>query len=156
MTPICNPAQHFTVTTDGALSAEVVADADNCTAIVVRFAVDGAPAFESEGVAPGASTGVAELGPVTAGTHTLSVEADVPISFSCDFRAWSGTLAVTTSGVAATDVAFAATRGRRDGLDGGARFPAPGRHHGDAHPQRHGDGYCAVLGVRHTPGCRRC
>ena len=107
--PICNPAQHFTVTTDGALSAEVVADADNCedTAIVVRFAVDGAPAFESEGVPPGASTGVAELGPVTAGTHTLSVEADVPTSFSCDFRAWSGTLAVTTSGVVATDTAFA-------------------------------------------------
>ena len=104
--PICNPAQHFTVTTDGALSAEVVADADNCTAIVVRVAVDGAPAFESEGVAPGASS-VAELGPVTAGTHTISVEADVPISFSCDFRAWSGTLAVTTSGVAASDVAFA-------------------------------------------------
>jgi hypothetical protein len=105
--PLCNPAQHFTVTTDGALSAEVVADTGNCVPIVVRFAVDGTPAFESEAVAPGASTGVAALGPVTAGTHTLSVEADVPLGVNCDFRAWSGTLSVTTSGIAATDVAFA-------------------------------------------------
>jgi hypothetical protein len=107
--PICNPAQHFSVTTDGALSAEVVASLDNCVAIGVRLAVDGVQRFESQDVEPGSSTGVAELGPVTPGTHTLSVEADVPNGLNCDstsVRSWSGTLQVTTSGVAATDVAF--------------------------------------------------
>lgn len=104
--PLCNPAQHFTVTTDGALGAEVVASASNCTAIVVRFAVDGVTAFTSGEVAPGASTGAANLGPVAAGTHTLSVEAEVPVVSGCDPRGWSGTLNVTTSGVAASDVAL--------------------------------------------------
>ena len=106
--PLCNPAQHFEVTTEGALGAELAADPDNCTGIVMRFAVDGVTGFESQGVAPGASTGVAELGPVPPGTHTLSVEADVPIGVFCDFRSWAGTLLVTTSGTAAADVATAA------------------------------------------------
>ena len=103
----CEPAQDFAVTTDGALAAEVVASDSNCTAIVVRFSVDGALAITSEGVAPGASTGVANLGPVAPGTHTLTVGADVPSTFLCDFRAWSGTLTVTGAGIVAEDVAFA-------------------------------------------------
>jgi hypothetical protein len=103
----CEPAQDFAVTTDGALAAEVVTSASNCRAIVVRFSVDGAPVFTSEGVAPGASTGVVNLGPVTPGTHTLTVGADVAATLLCDFRAWSGTLTVTGSGIVADDVAFA-------------------------------------------------
>jgi hypothetical protein len=105
--PLCNPAQHFSVTTDGALSAELVADAGNCTTIDVRFAVDGGPPTASESVPPGGGTGATALGPVAPGTHTLSLEVDVPITLGCDFRAWAGTLSVTTSGVAATDTAFA-------------------------------------------------
>jgi hypothetical protein len=53
--------------TDGALAAEVVAAASNCTAIDVRFSVDGEPVLTSEGVAAGASTDVVDLGPVTPG-----------------------------------------------------------------------------------------
>jgi hypothetical protein len=103
--PACEPAQDFIVTTDGALSAEVVASAGNCSAITVRFAVDGMQKAELEGVAPGGSTGIAEFGPVTPGTHTLTVQADVPLPLNCDLRIWSGTLTVTTSGVAASAVA---------------------------------------------------
>jgi hypothetical protein len=109
--PLCNPAQHFQVTTDGTLSAEVRADADNCYPIVVRLFVDDIEKFESGSVAAGASTGVAALGPLTAGTHKLSVEAEVASSGSCDVRGWFGTLAVTTSGVAASDVGTAMTGG---------------------------------------------
>lgn len=105
--PACEPAQDFSVTTDGALAAEVVASAGNCTAIDIRFSVDGDPDVESEGVAPGASTGVVNLGPVTPGTHTLTVAADVPINQFCDLRFWSGTLTVTGAGIVAEDVDFA-------------------------------------------------
>jgi hypothetical protein len=104
--PLCNPAQHFNVTTDGTLNAEVRADAENCYPIVVRLSVDDTEKFVSGTMAPGASTGVATLGPVSAGTHKLSVAADVASSGSCDVRSWFGTLAVTTSGVAATDSAL--------------------------------------------------
>jgi hypothetical protein len=105
--PACEPAQDFSVTTDGALAAEVVAGEFNCTVIDIRFSVDGAPEVVSEGVAPGESTGVVDLGPVTPGTHTLTVGADVPPSLDCDSRAWSGELTVTGSGVLADDVGFA-------------------------------------------------
>ena len=94
------------MTTDGALAAEVVASAGNCTAINVHFRVDGGPDFASEGIAAGASTGVVDLGPVTPGTHTLTVVADVPLSVNCDSRAWSGTLTVTGAGILDEDVAF--------------------------------------------------
>ena len=100
--PLCNPAQHFNVTTDGSLSAEVTAADDNCTAVNVLLSVDGNVPSRTDGLAPGASTGTINLGPLTPGTHTLSVEGEVPSS-SCDVRSWLGTLAVTTSGVAATD-----------------------------------------------------
>lgn len=105
--PLCNPGQHFTVTTGGTLRAEVTADAGNCTDITVLLSVDGAIGFTSEPVAPNGSTGVADLGPVSPGTHTLSVEAELPDS-ACDVRGWAGTLTITTAGVAASDVAVVA------------------------------------------------
>jgi hypothetical protein len=109
--PLCNPAQHFTVTTDGALGAELVADVGNCVAIAVRFAVDGGPETASASVPPGGSTGSTALGPVAPGTHTLSLAVDVPPGgINCDSisaRSWSGTLWVTTSGVAAADAGLA-------------------------------------------------
>lgn len=103
--PLCNPAQHFNVTTDGSLSAEVTAADDNCTAVNVLLSVDGGTPSRTNGVAAGASTGTISLGPVTPGTHTLTVEGEVPSS-ACDVRSWLGTLSVTTSGVAATDSAL--------------------------------------------------
>lgn len=109
--PLCNPARHFTVTTDGTLRAEVAADAGNCVAVTVVLSVDGAVGFRSEPVAPSASTGAVDLGPVSPGTHTLSVEAEVPIGIGCDTRGWAGTLTITTSGVADSDVAVVAPGG---------------------------------------------
>lgn len=103
--PACEPAQDFAVTTDGALSAEVTVTA-TCLSADVRFAVDGGPPVASGPLAPGESTGVVNLGPVTPGTHTLTVGADVASSIDCEARSWSGTLNVTTTGVSGEAVAF--------------------------------------------------
>ncbi|HEX5015658.1 MAG TPA: PxKF domain-containing protein [Candidatus Limnocylindrales bacterium] len=109
--PLCNPAQHFDVTTSGTLRAQVAADATNCVAIVVLLSVDGTEEYNSGLIAPGASTGLADLGPVTPGTHTLSVEALVHDDVACPTRGWSGQLAITTSDVATDDVAVVAPGG---------------------------------------------
>jgi hypothetical protein len=106
--PQCDPAQHIGVTTAGTLRAEVTTADTNCAAITVILSIDGAAAFTSDAVAPGASTGPADLGPVSPGAHTLSVEARVPLSISCDSRGWSGILSITTAGVADDDVAIVA------------------------------------------------
>lgn len=108
--PACEPAQDFAVTTDGALTAEVTVS-NSCGSPIIRFAVDGVPVAASDPVAIGGTTGKLELGPVTPGTHTLTVGADVPVLVNCDARLWAGTLAVTNSGVAASDVAFVAPGG---------------------------------------------
>lgn len=110
--PACEPAQDFVVSTDGALAAEVTVT-NSCGSPIVRFAVDGVPVAASDPVAIGGSTGKLVLGPVTPGTHTLTVGADVPLLTNCDARLWAGTLAVTNSGVAASDVAFVAPGGTR-------------------------------------------
>lgn len=113
--PLCNPAQHVSVTTDGTLRAELTAADTNSVAITVTLSVDGAAAFTSEPVAPGGSTGLADLGPVSPGTHTLSVEAQVPYGtcVACDSvsRGWSGVLSITTAGVADADTAVVAPGG---------------------------------------------
>jgi hypothetical protein len=56
-------------------------------------------------VPAGGTTGDIDLGPVTAGTHTLTVAGGVDGIF-CDSLSWNGTLSVTTSGVSDDDVAF--------------------------------------------------
>ena len=108
--PACEPAQHFNVTTDGALSAAVTVTAA-CVAPIIRFAVDGVPVAATDAIAAGATTGEVDLGPVTPGTHTLTVVADIPFLLSCDQRLWDGELVVTTSGVATTDSALVAPGG---------------------------------------------
>jgi hypothetical protein len=109
--PQCDPDQHVAVTTAGTLRAEVTTADTNCAAITVILSIDGAAVFTSDAVAPGASTGPADLGPVSPGAHTLSVEARVPLSISCDSRGWSGILSITTAGVADNDVAIVAPGG---------------------------------------------
>jgi hypothetical protein len=105
--PACEPAQEFTITTGGALSAEVNVTF-TCPTAVLRFSVDGALLHTSDPVAIGGSTGTVDLGPVTPGTHTLTIGADLPLLISCDERTWTGVLTVTTSGVAASDAATVA------------------------------------------------
>jgi hypothetical protein len=103
---IC-PTRDFPVTTAGALSAEVTVTFA-CSSALVRFRVDGALLFTSEVLTVGESTGAADLGPVTPGTHTLSLEAEAGGGAGCDSAAWAGTLSVTTAGVTDHDVAFVA------------------------------------------------
>jgi hypothetical protein len=100
--PICNPPVHVPVATAGVLRASVAIDASVCAGVTILLSVDGALAA-SVPVAPGGSTGDQDLGPVSAGAHTLSIEAEVPFLVTCDSRAWSGVATITTSGVAAGD-----------------------------------------------------
>lgn len=57
-----------------------------CIATTVYFHVDGTLASTSDPVPVDGSTGVVDLGPVTPGTHTLTVAADVPLGINCGSR----------------------------------------------------------------------
>jgi hypothetical protein len=104
--PAC-PSHDFTVTTDGVLRAETTVS-DTCVNAVVRFSLDGTLAFTSDPILAGETTGLVDLGPVSPGTHTLTVTADVPLGINCDSRLWTGTLSVTTAGVTDDDIALVA------------------------------------------------
>jgi len=97
--------QDFPVTTDGTLTVEVAVQS-TCVSTIVGFSVDGADPVTSNPVPVGGTTGVVDLGPVTPGTHTLTVGGSVTGAIQCDSLSWSGTLSVTTAGVSDDDVAI--------------------------------------------------
>jgi hypothetical protein len=99
------PVQDFHVTTDGVLRAAVAVEL-TCVSTTVQFSVDGGAPIASNPVPSGGTTGAMDLGPVSPGTHTLTVGGNVTGAIQCDSLSWSGTLTVTTAGVSDDDVAI--------------------------------------------------
>jgi hypothetical protein len=98
------------VPTEGALQVAFVASPDHCSDIIAHLLVDGVERSRSAPLAPGASTGVLDLGPVSPGTHQVGVQAE-GILGGCNtghLAAWSGTLSVGVSGLTAADTALVA------------------------------------------------
>ncbi len=98
---LCEPAYSTSVNTSSLLQAEFVASTTHCSSIKVHIFVDGSLVQISGALAPGESTGPLNFGPVTPGTHLLSVQAE-GVPGGCNvgtLGSWGGDLTIQTSGV---------------------------------------------------------
>jgi hypothetical protein len=87
------------VRTTGLLQVNYSAPREHCSSLRMHFLVDGLPKATSDVVAPGRSSGYVELGPVEAGEHQLSLQAEgVPGGCNAGFlTSWGGSAMVYTS-----------------------------------------------------------
>src|SRR5262249_17537181 len=95
-TELCTPIPTVALPTDGVLRAEFTASAGHCSDAIVHLLVDGVEVFTSAPLAPGASTGVQDFGPVTAGVHTVGVQIEGVVG-GCNSGStisWAGTLSL--------------------------------------------------------------
>jgi hypothetical protein len=101
-TELCAVIPTVIVQTSSVLMVNFTASPLHCSDIIVHILVDGAEKYVSGALAPGASTGVQNLGPVPGGTYTLGVQAQGVLG-GCNsgtLASWSGTLDVTTATLA--------------------------------------------------------
>ena len=96
-------AYPITVNTTGTLEVEFTTSAGHCSSMFVRFELDGntaTPVYTSPTVlAANQSTGFIPLGPVSPGTHTVSIRAEGTVN-GCNagtLVGWGGTARVRTS-----------------------------------------------------------
>jgi hypothetical protein len=97
---LCTPASEVSVTTEGVLRVEFVAATSHCSDFIAHLLVDGVERFVSDPLAPGQGTGAQDLGPVTAGAHTVGVQGEGVLG-GCNSGvtgSWAGTLSVVVSG----------------------------------------------------------
>ena len=109
-TQLCTPIPTVALPTDGVLKAQFVASTLHCSPIIAHLKVDGTERYVSGILAPGQATLVQDLGPVAAGVHDVSVQAE-GVSGGCNggyLASWSGTLTLTVSGVTDVDAEIAA------------------------------------------------
>ena len=105
---LCSPPFTAPVTTSGVLQVQYTASAGHCSNVRVHVLLDGTEVALSAFLAPGASSSVFSLGPVSAGTHTLGLQGEGTVG-GCNVGSlvnWGGTATVTVSAspVAATPV----------------------------------------------------
>jgi len=102
---LCNNVATVPVTTSGLLQAQFVSSSPvACSSIAIHFLVDGSPAAVTGFVAPGASSGFFNLGPVSPGAHTVGLQAEGEVG-GCNvgvLGSWAGTVQITVDGVAAS------------------------------------------------------
>jgi hypothetical protein len=99
---LCTPAYSTPVTAPQAANLQVqfTVSAVHCSPIRVTFTVDGVSRATTPFIAPPlsvASTGAVDLGPVSAGPHTLTVQAEGQVA-GCNFgrlESWGGPLVIT-------------------------------------------------------------
>ena len=118
---LCTPPLDIFVSTTGLLQASYTASAGHCSNVKMRFLVDGGEVAASGFLAPGASTGTVDLGPVSPGQHTLGLqgEGEVGGCNSGTLGNWAGSATVTVGiavrgspvavpgpGIVATTIAF--------------------------------------------------
>ena len=95
----CDQAYHQTTTTTSQPTLEFQSAYDGCANFSVVFLADGVQVFSSAPLAPFASTGTFNAGPVAPGNHALEVRA-VGVAGGCDdgtLHAWAGRFTVTTN-----------------------------------------------------------
>ncbi|HKU85603.1 MAG TPA: hypothetical protein VJV77_04620 [Casimicrobiaceae bacterium] len=97
---LCSPAFSVPVTTSGVLQVSYTASPGHCSDVSVHFLVDGIERGVTAFLAPGITSPVFDLGPVTAGTHTLALQAEGTVG-GCNTGSvgnWGGSANVTVSG----------------------------------------------------------
>jgi hypothetical protein len=107
---LCTPEPVVALPTSGVLRAQFTTStvSAECSPpeVDVRLLVDGVERSQATLVVPGGSTGVFDFGPVASGVHQVGVRIGCPLGGSP--ASWSGTLALTVSGLSAADVKIAA------------------------------------------------
>lgn len=102
---LCNNVATVTVPTNGLLEAQFISSSPlACSNIAIHFLVDGTEVAVTGFVAPGGSSGVFNLGPVSPGTHAVGLRAEGTVG-GCNvgvLGSWAGTAQITTDAVAAT------------------------------------------------------
>ncbi|HVE48454.1 MAG TPA: hypothetical protein VNG69_02415 [Casimicrobiaceae bacterium] len=94
------------VQTLGALQVEYTAAATHCSDVRIHFLVDGVERALSGFVTPGTSTGFFNVGPVSAGAHTVALQAEGRVG-GCNtgvLGAWGGTTSITVSALSAANI----------------------------------------------------
>jgi hypothetical protein len=95
----CDQAFQKSVTTSSTLTLEFQSAWDGCANFSVEFYIDGAKLFSSPALAPFASTGTIDAGPVAFGSHALEVRA-IGVIGGCDsgtLSAWAGRFTAATT-----------------------------------------------------------
>ena len=105
---LCSPTFAVPVSTNGVLQASYTASAGHCSDVAVHFLVDGVERGATAFLTPGATSPVFDLGPVSAGTHTLELQGEGTVG-GCNTGSlgnWGGTAQITVSGtsIAATSI----------------------------------------------------
>ena len=96
---LCSPPFTMPITTSGVLQVQYTASPGHCSNVRVHVLLDGTEVALSAFLAPGASSSVFNLGPVSPGTHTLGLQGEGTIG-GCNtgnLANWGGTAAVTVS-----------------------------------------------------------
>jgi hypothetical protein len=110
---ICNPVFTTSVETGNILRAEYIPPATHCASVRIHFWIDGVYSRTSSYLASTgmpdlpASTGLQDFRPVTAGTHTVGIQAEGQ-NGGCDtgyLGGWGGTLKVVRSDAVAAPAA---------------------------------------------------
>jgi hypothetical protein len=103
---VCTPPFSTSVATTGLLQLSYTASPGHCSDVRVRFFVDGVERGVTAFLTAGQSSGAFDVGPVTPGTHTISLQGEGRVS-GCN----AGTLANwggTAQAIVGQDIAAAA------------------------------------------------
>ena len=100
---LCDNIATISVSTTGLLLAQFDLGLTACSNIRIHFLVDGTEVAVTGFVAPGASSGSFNLGPVSSGSHLLGLQAEGQVG-GCNVGtliSWAGTAVVTVASPAA-------------------------------------------------------
>jgi hypothetical protein len=103
---LCSPTFDIAFTTNGLLQVSYTASPGHCSDVNVHFLVDGVELGATGFLAPGVSSGVLTLAPVSPGSHTLSLQGEGRIG-GCNVGSvgnWGGTAQITVDQVVAQAV----------------------------------------------------
>lgn len=75
-TELCSPPANIPVSTAGVLQVSYAAPASHCGDVLIHFLVDGVERAATTFLGPGQASGTFDLGPVSAGSHTLGIQGE--------------------------------------------------------------------------------
>lgn len=96
---LCNNIATISISTTGLLQSNFTGGPNLCSNISIHYLVDGTEVAVTGFVGANQSTGVTNLGPVSAGTHVLGLQAEGMVG-GCNsgtIGSWAGTAQVTVN-----------------------------------------------------------
>ncbi len=98
-TQLCSPPANIPVSTAGVLQVSYAAPASHCGDILVHILVDGVERAATTFLGPGQASGTFDLGPVSAGSHTIGIQGEGRVG-GCNtgiVTGFGGTVQITLS-----------------------------------------------------------